>query len=189
LISSVTNGVADSRKAQLPNALGPERAEVLTEDLATFLVAHYVLVTKNDSIQGIKEYFRPTADIYECVEEIIVQLEAVGLLSVSGDKVTIAKSHIDLGSDPNVLSRFLPRLFNRLLKNAKAGVLRNKREGLRYFVLPDRPDVANEAKALYLEYKAKMLALIERAEKEDVPTESIRLVGVFNCALNPEDFV
>jgi hypothetical protein len=186
-----TLGVASS-KNELTNALGPERSELVTEDLATFLVAHYIVVTKNDSVRSIAEYFRATPDVAGCVEEILCQLENSGLISISGDKVTFNKQQIDIGNNPEVLSRFLPRLFkisvDRLLTNAKDGVIRRNKEGLRYFVLPDNPEVASEAKALYLEYKTKMLALIEKAEKQNLKSDGIRLVGSFNCALNPEDF-
>lgn len=177
---------------QLPNALGPEKAELLTEDLATFLVAHYVLVTKTNSIQSIKEYFNATPDVADCVDEILCQLESLESIAVCGDRITFLKEHIDVGSDPKILARFLPRLFKisveRLLANLKSGTLKKNKEGLRYFVLPDNPAVAGEAKALYLEYKSKMLALIDRAEKQGLSSEGIRLVGSFNCALKAEDF-
>jgi hypothetical protein len=179
-------------KHELKNALGPERSELVTEDLATFLVAHYVVVTKNNSVRSIAEYFSATPDVAGCVEEILCQLEDAGLICITGDNVTFNKPHIDIGNNPEVLSRFLPRLFkisvDRLLTNAKDGVIRRNKEGLRYFVLPDNPEVASEAKALYLEYKTKMLALIEKAEKQNLKSEGIRLVGSFNCVLNPEDF-
>jgi hypothetical protein len=183
---------AQLKKNQLPDALGPDRSELLTEDLATFLVAHYITVTKNDSIKAIKEYFASTPDVAGCVEDILCQLEDVGLITVNGDKLTFLKKHIDMGNNPSVLARFLPRLFkmsvDRLLTNAKDGSFKKKKEGLRYFVLPDSPEVASEAKALYLEYKSKMLALIEKAEKQGTRSEGIRLIGSLNCVLNPEDF-
>lgn len=192
MISSESlNTVVES--LELSNALQPARAEVITEDLATFLVAHFILVTKNDSVESIKSYFKNTPDVEGYVEEILCTLESIGLISVTGDKVSFHKRQIDIGSKPEILAKFLPRLFKvsveRLLADARAGIVRQKKEGLRYFVLPDSPKVAADAKALYLEYKAKMLALIERAEKDNVKADGVRLVGSFNCALNPEDFV
>ena len=141
-----------SGSSALPEALEHLQSELLTEDLATFLVAHYVLVTKNDSVSSVRDYFRSTPDIFECVDDILFQLETVGLVEISGDKISAKKHHIDVGNDSEVLLRFLPRLFkvsvDRVLKNAKAGTVRSNKEALRYFVLPNTPEVATEAKAV-----------------------------------------
>lgn len=177
---------------KLKNSLEPARSDLVTEDLATFLVAHYIVVAKNSSVRSIKDYFRATPEVAGCVEEILFELEKVGLINIKGDEVSFNKSHIEIGTNPDVLSRFLPRLFkisvDRLLENARGGTIKKNKEGLRYFVLPDNPEVASEAKALYLEYKSKMFALIEKAERQNLKADGIRLVGSFNCALNPEDF-
>lgn len=174
-------------------ALGGRPASLLSEDLATFLVAHHILITGNDSVSSVKRYFRQQQEILDLVDDLLIQLEASELLTVNGDKILIKKRFIDIGGNADNLRRFLPRLFelssDRVLKDALNGSNALKREGVRYFAIPNDNETSIEAQAIYLDFKNKMQALSEKTDKFERRSESVRLVGVFNCSLVPEDFV
>lgn len=178
---------------QFVGNLLPTQSELVTEDLATFLVAHHILITGINSVAAIKQYFQSVPDIQGIVEELLVQMERSDLLSITGDEITIKQRFVDIGGNVENLKRFLPRIFklsaDRILSDAAKGNHKSKKEALRYFVIPDDQETATEAQALYVEYKAKMLNLVAKAEKSGRKGEGVRLVGVLNCALVPEDFV
>jgi len=184
---------ASAAANQMIGNLLSSQSELVSEDLASFLVAHHILISGNDSIASIKEYFRNTPDILEIVDELMNSLEQSNLISMTGDKIKVAQRFVDIGGNVENLRRFLPRLFklstDRVLSDAEAGTLKEKKEALRYFALPNDKETSLEAQAIYLEFKTKMLNLISKAEREARKAESIRLVGLFNCALVPEDFV
>lgn len=169
------------------------QADLVTEDLASFLVAHHILISGLDSIAAIKEYFRRMPEVLPVVDHILAKLHEAELIQVSGDKIKATQRFVDIGGNVENLRRFLPRVFKisaeRILADAELGSHKAKREALRYFALPDDNETSAEAQALYLEFKAKMLNLVNKADREGRTAERIRLVGIFNCALVPEDFV
>lgn len=168
------------------------QADLVTEDPATFLVAHHILVTGVQSISKIKSYFKRSPEVLEIVDELLCQMERADLISVDGDKLAVKQRFVDIGGDVENLRRFVPRLFkvsaDRVLSDANSGLHKQKREALRYFAIPDDSQTSLEAQAIYLEFKTKMLALVDRASKEGRVAEGVRLVGAFNCSLVPEDF-
>lgn len=178
--------------AKLVGNLLSSQSEIVTEDLGTFLVAHHILITGVDSVSAIKTYFKRSPEMADLVEEVLQQLEKVDLISIEGDKIQVKQRFIDIGGNVENLQRFLPRIFKvsaeRILSDATRGTHQSKKEALRYFALPDDRETAAEAQAIYVEFKAKMLNLISKADKQGRKAESVRLVGVFNCALNQEDF-
>lgn len=178
--------------AQLVGNLLAAQADLVTEDLGTFLVAHHILITGIDSVSAIKTYFRRTPGMEELVDELLLQLEKVDLVAVKGDRIEVKQRFIDIGGNVDNLLRFLPRIFKisaeRVLSDASNGAHKGKREAIRYFAIPDDKETAAEAQALYVEYRAKMLNLVSKADREGRKAEGVRLVGVFNCAMNPEDF-
>lgn len=186
------NERAESPAVQLMTKLLTEQEALVTEDLGTFLVAHYILITGVDSVSAIKAYFKRTPGMEDLVDELLNQLEKVDLVSVDGDKINVKQRFFDIGGNVENLRRFLPRIFKlsaeRVLSDAANGVHQSKKEAVRFFALPDDKETAAEAQALYVEYKAKMLNLISKAEKQGRKAEGVRVVGVFNCAMNPEDF-
>ncbi len=184
---------ASNAANQLIGNLLSSQSELVTEDLATFLVAHHILISGNDSVATIKEYFKSTPEIHEIVEEVLNAMDLANLISIDGDKIRVSQRFVDIGGNVDNLRRFLPRLFKRtterVLEDAAKGRLKEKKEALRYFALPNDKETSSEAQAIYLEFKTKMLNLISKTEREGRKAESIRLVGLFNCALVPEDFV
>ena len=184
---------ASNAANQLIGNLLSSQSNLVTEDLATFLVAHHILISGNDSIATIKEYFRNTPDILEIVDDLMNALEQANLISMTGDKIKVSQRFVDIGGNVENLRRFLPRLFKltteRVLDDASSGELKNKKEALRYFALPNDKETSSEAQAIYLEFKTKMLNLGAKVDREGRKAEGIRLVGLFNCALVPEDFV
>ena len=173
--------------------LKPTQADLVSEDPAAFLVAHHILVSGETSVSKIKTYFKRAPEVLELVDGLLAQLESADLISVDGDNLSIKQRFIDIGGDVHNLKRFVPRLFKitseRILEDASEGMLKANREGLRYFVLPNDMATSIEASAIYQEYKTKMLALTDKVDREGRSADSIRLVGAFNCALQPEDFV
>lgn len=173
--------------------LKPTQADLVSEDPAAFLVAHHILISGESSVSKIKTYFKRAPEVLELVDGLLAQLEAADLISVDGDTLSVKQRFIDIGGDVNNLKRFVPRLFKitseRILEDASEGTLKANREGLRYFVIPNDMATSIEANAIYQEYKTKMLTLTEKIDKEGRTADSIRLVGAFNCALQPEDFV
>lgn len=191
-IQSKANEAATSPVAQLMGNLLSPQADLVTEDLGTFLVAHHILITGIESVAAIKAYFKRTPEMVDLVDELLLQLEKVDLISVDGDRILVKQRFIDIGGNVENLKRFLPRIFkisaDRVLTDAVNGDHKAKKEAIRYFAIPDDKETAAEAQAIYVEYKAKMLNLISKAEKQGRKAEGVRLVGVFNCAMNPEDF-
>lgn len=194
IVSSEKRAVASSAHSQnldQGNLLSAQ-ADLLTEDPATFLVAHHILLTGVDSVDAIKSYFKRAPGILGIVDELLAQMDSEGLVSVDGDKLTVSQRFLDLGGDVQNLRRFLPRLFkiaaDRVLTDAVTGAQKQKRDGIRYWAIPNDTKSSLEAQAYYLEFKAKMSVLADRIVKEDRMAESVRLVGAFNCSLSPEDF-
>lgn len=183
---------AESPAAQLMGNLLSAQADLVTEDLGTFLVAHHILITGIDSVAAIKAYFKRTPGMEDLVDELLNQLEKVDLIAVDGDKVNVKQRFIDIGGNVENLLRFLPRIFKisaeRVLSDAAKGTHKTKREAIRYFAIPDDKETSAEAQAIYVEYKAKMLNLASKIEKQGRKGDKVRLVGMFNCVMNPEDF-
>lgn len=191
-VQSNRTELANRPAAPILEALESAQNDLITEDLATFLVAHHILITGTDSISAIKTYFKRTPGVEGLVDELLGQLEKVDLISVAGDKITVKQPFFDLGGNVENLQRFLPRIFKlsaeRVLSDAALGVNKAKKEAVRYFALPDDEETAAEAQAIYIEFKAKMLNLVSKADRQNRKGKGVRVVGVFNCAMNPEDF-
>lgn len=167
--------------------------DLVSEDLATFLVAHHILTTGISSVSAIKIYFKRAPEVLEVVDSILGQLENADLISVEGDIISVNQRFIDIGGSWENLQRFIPRLFKlsaeRVITDAIAGEMKGRREALRYYVFPNDPESSIELQAANLEYKAKLLEIMEKADRKGRKAEGIRLIGTFNCALRPEDFV
>lgn len=171
----------------------PTQSDLLTEDPATFLISHQVLVSGIDSVAALKEHLKPVPEIAGLADELLVEMEKQGLISVDGDEISVKSRDINLGGDAKNLKRFLPRLLEiaskRVLMNAQEEGFERKKEGLHYFVLPGDEESANEARAAYREFRARMQAIKTKAIKEGRKGDSIRFVSVANASLVAEDFV
>jgi hypothetical protein len=165
---------------------------LVTEDPATFLIAHHIVVTGTKSVAAIRKYFSRAPEILEVVDVVLSEMERAEVISVDGDTITAKERFVDLGGNIENLRRFVPQLFqiaaDRVLEDAAAGLHRPKRDGIRYWAIPNDKRSSIEAQAIYSEFKAKMNALVDRIKTEDRNGESVRLVGTFNCSLSPEDF-
>ncbi len=174
-------------------SLSTSQVNLITEDLATFLITHYVLISGNKSVASIKEYFSRSPEIFDLVDDLLVQMEKSNLISVDGDKVLVKHSLIELGDNLETLRKFVPRLFrlsaSRVLTSYETNTLKQQKEALRYFVMPNNFESNTEAQAIYLEFKSKMKNLVQKNIAQDRNGDGIRLVGVFNCLLQSEDFV
>jgi hypothetical protein len=168
------------------------QSALLTEDLAAFLVSHYVLVTGVDSVAAVRANFQPVPEVFEIVDGLLAQMEEKGLLSIFGDKIHVAQRFADIGGNVDNLRRFLPQLLRlsseRVLTDADEGMLGPKREGLRYFVIPDDEESSIEAQAIFMDFKLKMMNLAARVAKDERKSSGVRLVAALNCSLEAEDF-
>lgn len=177
---------------ELSGNLSATQADLITEDLGTFLVAHHILITGVDSVSAIKAYFKRTPGMEDLVDDLLLQLENAELISVNGDQLTVHQRFIDVGSSVESLQRFLPRLFkvttDRVLTGMARGESIAKKEGVRYFVFPDDRETSLEALALCAEFRTKLANLEKKAESRGRMADGVRLVGFLNCVLNPEDF-
>jgi hypothetical protein len=173
--------------------LAYSQAGLITEDPATFLVAHHILLSGVTSLSSVKAYFARSPEILEIVDDLLLKMEKADLIAVQGDALTVKQRLADIGGNIEDLRRFLPRLFRiaaeRVLKDAGDGSHKAKRESIRYFALSDDKATAIEAQAIYLEFRTKMLGLIEKGLREERKGSGVRVVGVFNSTLVPEDFV
>jgi len=176
--------------------IGPRKpfdlAELISEDLGAFFVAHHILISGVDSVAAIKAYFKRTPEMEHLVDEMLLQLENYKFISVKGDQLIVHQKFYDIGSGVDVLERFLPRLFklaaSRVLTGMSDGSGRSNREGIRYFILPDDRETAVEALALCKEFRAKFTALSKKTEDDERQANGVRLIGFLNCVLNSEDF-
>lgn len=166
------------------------------DDPAAFLILHLIHILQVSRVSELKSYFSRSPDLLQDVDSILSRLEDENIVRVEGDAiVSLTARALDFGGNPAELKRFLPNLFrlaaNRVLKNEEENPGRRKarREMVRWFALSDNPEVAAEAKAIDLEYKAKMVALQEKAMQGKMgPANGIRFAGIVDCVLEPEDF-
>ena len=178
---------------------GPEGApsvaaqSILTEDLASFLIFNQLLVMEPETVEDFKESFAGAPDVEMLVDDILVRMEAAGLIEIRGQKITLNQTAIltvDLGS----MELFLPNLLKLAAKNAirnhraDTKEFRKNKEKLFYRALPDDPVTSNEVNELQLEFQAKMRQVQLRAEQEGRKGTGIRFVGMVNSCLKPEDF-
>ncbi|MCO5143147.1 MAG: hypothetical protein M9962_08670 [Oligoflexia bacterium] len=179
-----------NQKTNLPRGW---QKDLVNEDLARFLVTHYVHVCGDRTLEELKKYFQNTPEIEGIVDDALASMEETGLVSIKNGFIKVNRAARDVNDDPVSLARFLPRLMKlaseRVLENAKTGEHKKKKEFVRFFAICDDAETAAEARAIYSEYVAKMRALIEKTEKENRRSENVRLVGVVGCSLVPEDFV
>lgn len=178
----------------LDELLDRNASSLITEDLASFLIIHLVVVAGITSLTELKEEVARAPGLDIAVDQVIRAMEDQGLLELQGDEIIKKYDHLDLGSNPNELLRFLPNLFRlaakRVLKNEiqNPKLRRSNTESVRYYVLPDDPEAAKELRMLEQEFKAKVQKTLERSFEKGSKSSSLRFVGVFNCVLDVEDF-
>lgn len=170
-----------------------DHSPVITEDLASFLIVNQVVVGGFHSIQELKDYFSNTPEVQDLVDHTLSGMEAVGMIAISGDKIDCLESVVDSGSDPRELLRYIPNLFRlaakRVLKNASQRPEERKRrkESVVYYTMPDDPKLAAKVRDYEMEFRAKIASLHDEAKSINASSR-VRLVGVLDCILEPEDF-
>ncbi len=166
---------------------------VITEDLASFLIVSQVVVGGYRSIQELRDYFSNTPEIQELVDYTLKGMEAAKMISVSGDKVECLETTLDSGSDPQELMRYIPNLFRLAAKRVLKDVVhrpeekRRQKESVVYYTVPDDPKLASKIREFEMEFRAKIASLYDEAQAVN-GNSKVRLVGVLDCVLEPEDF-
>lgn len=167
----------------------------LLDDPAVFYIFELVRLTNMNRVSELKSFFAGNPELLDLVDTVLLRMEEVGLLKIQGDNIICPKRFIDFGSNPTALKRFLPNLLRiaaqRVLKNEEENPERRKanKEIVRWFTLSNSPEIAAEAREIDLEYKAKLMALQEKAYREGTKEASgVRLIGMVNCVMDPEDF-
>jgi hypothetical protein len=165
-------------------------ASVITEDLASFVVANQIILTAPTTIEQVKQHFSHNAEIAPLVNHTLNALQDAELISIQDGKIEALVNDLSVGSDIDALERFVPNLFKRtasqILNDARTQKKTQRQEGLQYFVIPNDPELANEAKALFEEFRFKMLRLTEKARNYKGEP---RVIGVLNCLPDPEEYV
>ena len=169
------------------------QASFVTDDLADFLVMHQTLICGDGlTVADIKRMYENSPGLADVVDEVLGKLERFDLIRFEAGRIQVRSTSLEMNSNVESLSKFLPRLFRlgvtRVLRNARTGEHKRRKEFARFFVFPGDADTVSEARALYEEYKAKMVELIARADREQRRTDKARLVGVFGCSMEAEDF-
>ena len=170
-------------------------SSLLFDDPASFFILCLVQVAEVQRISEVKSYFSKTPDMLPVVDSVLSRMEEANVVRIEGDVIALKSKFVDFGGDPAGLKQFLPTLFrltaNRVLTNEAENPERRKarKEMVRWFALGDNPTIAAEARAIDLEYKAKMVALQEKALRGATgPANGIRFVGIIDCVLDAEDF-
>ncbi|MBY0471183.1 hypothetical protein K2X30_08460 [bacterium] len=174
-----------------PPNVTSEQADVITEDLATYGVVHYVLFSAPTTLDAVKEYFSFDPSLAPVVDQVIANMEDRELISIEGGVIRAKRTDIHFAPNPRYFSRFIPSLFElaskQVAEDGEKGIHIERKEGLHLIAIPNTPEVAIKAQAIFEEYRAKLIALSRSTE--NMRSEEIRILGTYNCLLDPKGFV
>jgi hypothetical protein len=88
-------------------------ASVITEDLASFVVANQIILTAPTTIEQVKQHFSHNAEIAPLVNHTLNALQDAELISIQDGKIEALVNDLSVGSDIDALERFVPNLFKR----------------------------------------------------------------------------
>jgi hypothetical protein len=174
----------------LPTNVTSEQVDIITEDPATYLVAHHVVFNSPTTLESVLEYFSFEPSLAPVVHKVISSMEERGLLTVNAGIIR-AEKQINIPSNPDQLIRYIPTLFElgvkQVIKDAKVGKIRERKEGLQITGIPNTPELAIQAQAIFEEFRAKLIALANN--NETTRSEDTRIIGIYNCLIDPKEFV
>jgi hypothetical protein len=167
--------------------------EALLDDPAAFFIFQLVHV-HFQTVSELKSYLSSKPEFLELVDSILSQMEEAAIVRLVGDRIEIVRSTVTFESMEELLS-FVPNTFRiaskRVLENEKNLPERRKArsEMVRYMVVPDAPEIAEELREMNSEYKAKMLAIQSKLALREYSGNGLRFVGIVDSVLDAEDFL
>jgi hypothetical protein len=188
---------AEHKKTELPRSNGIEplsadQGEVFTADPATFLVVNAVVNRVRESVSELKSLLcQNKPELERVVDKALAALHAADVIKVFGDRIVVLHKtpDVDLSkqSSADFLGKVADLMVKRIVANCKAAPETCK-DQLRWFALPDHPEIRRRMLELNLKFMREMRELMERAAEQGLTGDGVRLSLLLTGNMEPEDF-
>jgi len=164
--------------------------DLLTEDIATFGISIHILNESAKTISQLLEDFKHIENGRELIFDLLSDLTDSKAIEISGNSINVLDSGIHIPCDPKRLKRFLPKLFEhaveKTLNDTENGTVMDKQEGAYFWTLPDNPEIAKEAKEIFVNFRTEITNFAKRHKTST--GYGTRFFGIIDTQLKPEDF-